>query len=104
MQISYDKFNEQIFKFIVCTFITFVGIYVVLSKEYFWDTRVIFITGWPQRITKDVILYYNIGIGYHGHRFIFQYWESHVGPDFFVCLRKTSSSYFLSKITILSDF
>lgn len=76
------KMSEESWKTLTIAFITLYGIYVVIYSDFFYHPSLIF-NEWPQAITPAMTLYYQISIGYHGHRALNQLFDTR-RKDFWV--------------------
>jgi hypothetical protein len=65
------KFSEESWKAVTMGVITIYSVFVLFS-DFFYDPSMLY-ASWPQKDTWDVFLYYQISLGYHGHRALYQF-------------------------------
>merc|ERR1719203_1387449 len=69
-----QKFNEEAWKGLTMLCITIYGIWVMGHEPFFGDPSLNY-KEWPQIESWRVFLYYQIAVGYHVHRAIWQFWD-----------------------------
>ena len=86
--------SEEFWKFVHMTAMTVYGCTVIYDAAYFYDTSLLYIA-WPQPYSPEMELYHILSIGYHGHRALWQIFDTK-RKDFWVqCV------YFLFAFLIL---
>jgi len=68
------KYNEEIWKCATMLTITIYGIYVMCHEAFFHDPRLLF-QQYPQQESSLIQRYYQVSLGYHGFRAIYQFFE-----------------------------
>eukprot|EP00484_Ammonia_sp_Unknown_P028315 CAMPEP_0197027570 /NCGR_PEP_ID=MMETSP1384-20130603/7446_1 /TAXON_ID=29189 /ORGANISM="Ammonia sp." /LENGTH=386 /DNA_ID=CAMNT_0042456431 /DNA_START=60 /DNA_END=1220 /DNA_ORIENTATION=+ len=70
-----SKFSEEFWKFITMTLVTVYGCMLIFHADYFYDTKLYF-ASYPQAYTEAMETYYKISVGYHGHRALWQVFDT----------------------------
>ena len=78
-----NKINEESWKCLTMLCVTCYGIYVMTKEDFFSNPSLLF-KAWPQIESWRVYLYYQIAVGYHTHRAVWQFWDKK-RKDMIVC-------------------
>jgi len=74
------KYLEEMWKCLTVAFNALIGCYVMWSQPSFWNTQLLW-SEFPQIETWQMTMFYAIGVGYHLHRAVFQFFD-HYRKDF----------------------
>ena len=69
------KYIEEFWKCVTMLLVTIFGIYALYDKKFIYDSRYLF-SQVPQNMPFEIEMYYYISLGYHGHRLIWQYFDT----------------------------
>ncbi|ETO28477.1 hypothetical protein RFI_08655 [Reticulomyxa filosa] len=75
-----EKYLEELWKCLTVGFNSFYGCYVMWNQASFWHSELLW-KQFPQIETPSMTLFYGLGIGYHLHRAVFQFFD-HQRKDF----------------------
>ncbi len=76
------KYIEEFWKTLTTLTCTLYGVWLMPRHECFWNPRVGF-SRYPQLENTQILIYYGLASGYHGHRATFQFFD-HRRKDFVV--------------------
>ena len=69
------KYCEELWKCLTMSIITIYGVLALYDKRWVYNSEWLYIE-YPQRFPREIELYYFLDWGYHGHRLIFQFFDS----------------------------